>query len=184
MDSLLNKSVFKYQINTRSKISYNGRTNCCFISSFQSQMKAQWNDFVSLDHLLNWIYPNTTNAYTHFANDFPAKWFKIRKIIELNDKNKIWKSRFDQIVLGIYLPLVNNSSCVVLTFIDLNQIIPDEVSVGNYKSLEKSFSDVLPPGKIPINIIQLLNHFEPIQINEYVGKLEDIEQVANKDFLD
>ena len=141
-------------------------------------------DFVSLDDLLNWLYPNTTNAYTHFANDFPAKWFKIRKMFESNDKDKIWKSRFDQIVLGIYLPLVNNSSCVLLTFIDLNQIIPDEVSVGNYESLEKSFSDVVPPGKIPINIIQLLNHFEPIQINEYVGKLEDIEQVANKDFLD
>jgi hypothetical protein len=181
MESVVNNPTYKYQINTNSKVTYNSKTNCCFISSFQIQMKNQWNDFASLDDLINWLYPNTSNAYTHFAYDFPKKWFNLKQICET--KNKIWTSRLDNVILGLFLPLIEQNKCVLLTYIDLNQIVPKEVNEGNTQSLEKSFMDKVPEGKVPINIIQLYNHFEPIQINEQVGKLVNIEQVANKHFL-
>lgn len=181
MESLLNKPTFSYHINTRSKINFKGRSNCCFISSFQTQMKKQWDDFASLDELVDWFYPNTTNAYTHFAYDFPEKWIELKKIMET--KNPIWKERMEQVVLGIYLPLTIKSECVLLTLVDINQVIPKEVSEGNYDSLEKSFLETVPSGKIPINIIQQYNHFEPVDLDHQTGNLTDTELVANKDFF-
>jgi len=144
-------------------------------------MKKHWDDFVSLEELVDWLYPNTTNAYTHFAYDFPEKWIELKKIME--SKNPIWKERMEQVVLGMYLPLTIKSECVLLTLIDINQIIPQEVSQENYDSLEKSFLDVVPDNKIPINIIQFYNHFEPVELDKQIGNLTDTELVANKDFF-
>lgn len=144
-------------------------------------MKSQWDDFPELGNILEELYSDLLNVYTHFAYDFPAKWFKLRKNLE--SKNQVWKLRLDKVILGIYLPLYNESECVLLTYIDINQIVPIEICEGNYQSLEKSFMNEVPDGKILINIIQLYNHFEPIQINEQVGKLVDSEQIANKHFL-
>jgi hypothetical protein len=181
MESLLNKPTYKYHIDTMSKVTYNDRTNCCFISSFQIQMKKQWDDFVSLDDLLTWFYPNISNAYTHFAYDFPEKWIELKKIME--SKNPIWKERMEHVVLGIYLPLTIKSECVLLTLVDPNQIIPSEVRQGKYDSLEKSFLEVVPDNKISINVIQLYNHFEPVELDKQIGSLNDTELVANKDFF-
>lgn len=181
MESILNKPTYKYYIHTKSKVTCNNRTNCCFISSFQIQMKQLWDDFASLDDLLNWLYPNTSNAYTHFAYDFPKKWFELKKIME--SKNPVWKERMERVVLGMYLPLVINSECVLLTLIDINQIIPNQVSNGNYDSLETSFLDALPDNKISINIIQLYNHFEPIELGKQTGNLANIELITNKSFF-
>ena len=78
MDSLLNKPVYNFTKKSNSQVYAYGRSNCCFISSFQIQMAMKFNDFPSLKELVDLLYPNTTDAYTHFANDFPAKWFKIK----------------------------------------------------------------------------------------------------------
>jgi hypothetical protein len=55
----------------------------------------------------------------------------------------------------------------------LNQIDSDEIAEGKYESLEKALSTEYSDYNIILNIIQFPNHFEPINIIETVGVLED-----------
>jgi hypothetical protein len=181
MESLLNKPVYNYKIIEKSQINYQGRTNCCFISSFYIQMKKHFDDFPNFNTILNLLYSQQTNAYTHFAFDFPSKWFKLKDY--LINQDKIWESRLSNIILQICVPLINQSQCVLLSYINLNMIIPEEINLGNYESLEKSFSDVEPSNSKVISIIQLLDHFEPITIINHVGTLQDEKLIKNPDFL-
>jgi len=177
MDCLLNKPTYKYKITTNSKVSIFNRVNCCFISSFQIQMKKQWNDFLEFEQLLDLLYLDEINAYTNFADDFPVKWNILKKY--LISTNLIWESRLNSVVLRICLPLNNDSKCVLLDCIDINIINCQEITDGNYDSLEASFSDTVSDDKVIINIIQLYNHFEPIDIIESVGVLNDISELSN-----
>lgn len=177
MDSLLNKPVYNFNAQSNSQVFAHGRSNCCFLSSFQIQMANKFDDFPSLKELLDLLYPNTTNAYTHFAHDFPAKWFQIKAY--LINKNIKWENKLADVLLQICLPLKKSNQCVQLTFIDLNMINVGEVSLGNYESLEASFSDTYNPGKTIISIMQFSNHFEPIQVDfTSSDKLTELDQVA------
>jgi hypothetical protein len=177
MESLLGKPIYKYNKSAQSQITIHGRTNCCFISSFQIQMKKHFNNFPDLKVLLELLYPNQSNAYTHFANDFPAKWFKLKNY--LANKDPSWIEKLDNVLLHICLPHQNNNKCIQLTFIDLNKINTEEVAQGNYQSLEASFSDEYDESKTIISIKQYYNHFEPVDIdfsydNETVKTLDEV----------
>lgn len=172
MESLINKPIYNYTTDTKSKVSYKSWSNCCFISSFQIQMKKLYTDFPDLDELLNLLYKNSSNAFTHFAYDFPEKWFQLKEY--LCSKNSIWSERLNQIVLRICIPTSFNYQCVLISFIDLNIVIPLEIAQGNNNSLEKALSDNVDENKKFINIIQYHNHFEPINIISTEGFLKDI----------
>ncbi len=177
MDSLLNKPVYNFTKQTNSQVYAHGRSNCCFISSFQIQMATHFKDFPSLKEILDLLYPNQTDAYTHFAQDFPAKWFKLKA--HLIKSNSDWASKLAHVLLHISLPLKTPNTCVQLTFIDLNVINVDEVNSGKYDSLESSFSDKYDPDKTICSIIQYSNHFEPIQINwDTSSELTDLEKLG------
>ncbi len=176
MESLINKPVYNFVINKNSRVSYKSWSNCCFISSFQIQMKKLYSDFPDLEEILNLLYKNTTNAFTHFAYDFPEKWFQLKDYLCL--KNPVWAQRFDQIVLRICIPTSVFNQCVLISFIDVNQVIPSEIAQGNNDSLEKALSDEVDNNKQFIDIIQYHNHFEPIDITGNEGFLTDINSVA------
>jgi len=182
MESLLYKPTYKYSINSRSKIIYNQWSNSCFISSFQIQMKKLYTDFPDLDELLNLLYNDTFNAYTHFANDFPKKWYQIKQYLISN--NLIWLDRLDNIVLRICLPTSIKDKCVLVSFIDLNAINISLKGQCYYDSLEKALSDKVSNDKKIINILQLQNHFEPIEIISNSELLTDLNLVSKyKSFL-
>jgi len=177
MDSLLNKPVYNFNVQSNSQVYAHGRTNCCFISSFQIQMASKFKNFPSLKELLGILYPDTTDAYTHFAQDFPAKWFEIKSY--LIKQSSEWENKLANVLLHICLPLKKSNQCVQLTYIDLNKINVGEVSAGNYESLEASFSDAYNPDKTIISIMQSTNHFEPIQVDFTNGsQLTDLDQLA------
>ena len=163
MESLLNKPVYNFTKNKSSQVYAYGRTNCCFISSFQIQMASKFENFPELKTLLDLLYPNKTNAYTEFAKDFPAKWFIIKKY--LINKNSEWKDKLDNVLLHMCLPLKTSNTCVQLTFMDLNVINTNDVASSKYDSLEASFIDDYNPDKTIISIIQYSNHFEPIDVD-------------------
>jgi hypothetical protein len=177
MDSLLNKPVYNFSRNTNSQIYAYGRSNCCFLSSFQIQMKKQFDNFPELKTLLDLLYPNETDAYIHFAQDFPEKWFIIKKY--LINQNREWEKKLDNLLLHICFPLKTQNRCVQLTFIDLNVIKIDEIHADNYDSLEASFTDEYNPSKTIISIMQYSNHFEPINIDfSNVSKLTNLEEIG------
>lgn len=178
MDSLIDKPVYTYTNITKSQVNAYGKTNCCFISSFQIQMKKHFNDFPDLKTLLNLLYPNQINIYTHFAYEFPQKWHILKKY--LSNQNNIWTDRFDNILLHICLPLLIKDKCVQVTFINLNKINSDEINLDNYKSLESSFTNVYDSTKLIISIIQYPNHFEPIDI-DFTIKNPNLESVDHID---
>lgn len=163
MDSLINKPIYNFTKTESSQVFAHGRSNCCFISSFQIQMKKKFPNFPDLKTLLDLLYQDKLDAYTHFAHDFPVKWFQIKTY--LINKNLDWIDKLENVLLQVCLPLKNQSKCVQLTFINLNTINIKEVNSGEYKSLEESFSDEYNPEKTIISIIQYSNHFEPIQVD-------------------
>lgn len=167
MDVLIGKNIYKYTQNERSKITYKGRFNCCFISSFQIQMKNIFNDFPSLDYLLENLYENQTNVFTHFAFDFPEKWFILKKL--LISKDKKWKDLLNKIVIRMFISGKKTNESVLLTTFDLSKIdsIRDAIDC---KITEDSFC---------IDIIQKNNHFEPIIIvNMTETKIDNLNQIG------
>lgn len=177
MESLLNKSVYTFTKNASSQVFAYARSNCCFISSFQIQMANKFENFPNLKTLLELLYPNESNAYTQFAQDFPAKWFTIKKY--LINQNSNWKEKLDNVLLHICLPLKMHNQCVQLTFLDLNTINIDEVASGKYDSLEASFTDDYNPDKTIISIMQYTNHFEPINVDfSNETKLTDLDELG------
>lgn len=180
MDSLLNKPVYNFTTNANSQVFAYGRSNCCFISSFQIQMKKQFDDFPTLKTLIELLYPNESNAYTQFAQDFPAKWFTIKSY--LINQNNDWAEKLNNVLLHICLPLKSTNTCVQLTFIDLNMINIGEVADGNYTSLESSFSEEYNSNKTIISIMQYANHFEPINVDFSSGTiLTNLDELAISD---
>ena len=163
MDALLNKPVYIFTKSNKSEINSYGKINCCFISSFQIQMKKLFNDFPDLQTLLNLLYPNQSDAYTNFANDFPEKWDILKNYL-INQDIK-WINRLDDIILQICLPLFTDNKCVSLTFIDLNMINAKEIANRNYRTLQLAFTDNYNKNKKIISIMQYENHFEPINID-------------------
>lgn len=182
MEALINKPTYKYSINSRSVIIYNDWNNCCFLSSVQIQMKKIYPDFPHLHELLNLLFSDTFNVYTHFAYDFPKKWYQIKEY--LISKNLNWLEKLDNIVIRICLPTSNENECVLVSYVDLNAI---DISLEGYdytNSIEKALSDHVSDDKKVINILQLHNHFEPIDIISCEGKLKDINLVSEyKSFL-
>jgi hypothetical protein len=67
---------------------------------------------------------------------------------------------------------------VLISFIDLNVLIPDQIAQGNNDSLDKALSDVMDQNKKFIDIIQFHNHFEPINIISTEGVLKDIKDIS------
>ncbi len=185
MDCLKEKTVYEYSQNSRSTVYYNGYSNCCLISSVQINMKKIYSDFPSLDILLKQLFPSTKNAYMHFAMEFPQKWNNLRDFLIKNDVS--WKEKLDKIVIRFFTPIKSsdkNSNCVLISVIDVNKVNGDEVASGNYTSLESAMSDIVEKGKIPIDIIQLYNHFEPIIIGKKIRDRSDsIECSVNKSFF-
>ena len=186
MDCLKNKPVYEYSQNQRSTINYNGYTNCCLISSFQIGMKKIYPEFPSLEILLKELFPDTKNAYLHFAIEFPQKWNILKTYLIKSDIS--WKEKLDSIVLRFFTPLVSNNkkgkTCVLISVIDVNKVNGDEVAMGNYITLEAAMSDNVEENKIAIDIIQLYNHFEPIVIGEKNRDRSDsIECSVNKSFF-
>lgn len=176
MESLLTHPIYKYKIQTSSHICYLHWYNCCFISSFQIQMKNLFSDFPNLGELLELLYPDTSDAYTHFITDFPIKWSKLKEYLIMKDPK--WSKILSRILLRICLPIdpINKTrlnQCVLLNFIDLNLIDTEEIKKGKYESLEQAMSTEYSNYHIILNIIQFPNHFEPINIIENVGILED-----------
>lgn len=111
------------------------------------------------------------------AQDFPAKWFTIKKY--LINQNSNWKEKLDNVLLHICLPLKMHNQCVQLTFLDLNTINIDEVASGKYDSLEASFTDDYNPDKTIISIMQYTNHFEPINVDfSNETKLTDLDELG------
>jgi hypothetical protein len=184
MDALINKPTYKYSINSRSVIVYNHWKNCCFLSSVQIQMKKIYPDFPHLDELLNLLFSNTCNVYTHFAYDFPKKWYQIKEY--LISKNLDWLDRLDKIVIRMCLPTSIQNQCVLISFIDLNTIDITKESFtfqgqDYINSIEKALTDQVSDDKKVINILQLYNHFEPIDIINCDGKLEDLNLVSESE---
>jgi hypothetical protein len=185
MESILGKSIYKCTKLESSKINIHGRSNCCFISSFQIQMSKHFPDFPDLKTLLNLLYPNQTNVYTHFVYDFPVKWFKLREY--LIGKNSFWQDRLDKILLQICLPhKISINKCIHLTYINLNLIKPDQIAKENYESLEASLSDNYDSTKTIISIEQNYNHFEPVNI-DFFSECETVKSIdeigVNADFF-
>jgi hypothetical protein len=162
MDALIGQPIFNYTQIDKSKIYAYGRNNCCWISSFQIQIQKYFPDFPDLKTLLELLYPNTNDAYTHFALDFPSKWLIIKKY--LTEKNIKWNDKLSNIIIEICLPLVIQDKCVLLALLDLDKLNPDEIKIENYNSIKESFLSERPTNKIIISIMQYENHFEPIQI--------------------
>ena len=182
MDALINKPTYKYSINSRSVIIYNDWNNCCFLSSVQIQMKKFYPDFPYLGELLNLLFSDTFNVYTHFAYDFPKKWYQIKEY--LISKNLDWLDRLNNIVIRICLPTSIQNQCVLVSFIDLNGIDITKEEDDYINSVEKALSDTISSDKKVINILQLQNHFEPIDIISCEGKLENLDLVSEyKSFL-
>jgi hypothetical protein len=182
MDALINKPTYNYSINSRSVIIYNDWNNCCFLSSVQIQMKKIYPDFPYLGELLNLLFSDTYNVYTHFAYDFPKKWYQIKEY--LISKNLDWLDRLDNIVIRMCLPTLIQNQCVLISYIDLNAIDITKEKDDYINSVEKALSDTVSSDKKVINILQLQNHFEPIDIISCEGKLEDINLVFEyKSFL-
>jgi hypothetical protein len=182
MEALLNKPTYKYSINSRSVIIYNDWNNCCFLSSVQIQIKKLYPDFPYLGELLNLLFSNTFNVYTHFAYDFPKKWYQIKQ--HLISKNLDWLDRLDNIVIRICLPTSIQNQCVLVSFIDLNGIDINKEGDDYINSVEKALTDQVSDDKKVINILQLQNHFEPIDIISYEGNLKDLNLVSEyKSFL-
>jgi hypothetical protein len=182
MESLLHKQTYEYLINSRSVIIYNDWNNCCFLSSVQIQMKKIYPDFPYLGELLNLLFSDTFDVYTHFANDFPKKWYQIKEY--LISKNLSWLDRLDNIVIRICLPTSNKNECVLVSYIDLNAIDVTLEGQEYYNSLKKALTDQVSDDKKVINILQLHNHFEPIEIISCKDKLEDLNLVTQyKSFL-
>jgi hypothetical protein len=164
--NLFNKPIYSYTIPNSSIVTHKTHYNCCFISSFYIQIKKIYNDIPSFDIILNLLYPNMNNAYTHFA-DFPEKYHKLKN--HLINTDPIWKSRFDNIVLQIMLPMKKNDESVVLSYIDLN-INKSNITID-------SLLDNVSDDKTIISIIQLHNHFEPVCVkntNKLVQNIDDI----------
>ncbi len=178
MESLIGKPIYNSSISSTSRVNVHSRSNCCFISSFQIQMLKHFPDFPSIEVLLDLLYPGQTNAYTHFAHDFPAKWFKIKYYLIKKDFR--WQKLLDNVLLQMCLPHKLPNKCIQLTFIDLNKINPEEVSQGNFESLEASFSDVPNHEKTIISILQFNNHFEPVDVDFNSGStiLESLDEVG------
>jgi len=170
MDSLQNKPMYTYNETENSKIYYNNISNCCLISSFQIQMKKHYVDFPSLDFLLEKLYPNTKNAFTHFAYEFPLKWCEMKKLLIL--QNPIWKDKLDKIVLRFFVGTHKKDTCVLISCIDINKINHQEVSNGKFDTLENALSDEVPKDKITVDILQKNNHFEPINIIKQIPKVK------------
>ena len=182
MEALLNKPTYKYSINSRSIIIYNDWNNCCFLSSVQIQMKKIYPDFPHLGELLNLLFSDTFNVYTHFAYDFPKKWYQIKEY--LISKNLDWLDRLDNIVIRMCLPTSIQNQCVLISYIDLNAIDITKEKDDYINSVEKALTDQVSDDKKIINILQLQNHFEPINIISCEGKLEDLNLVSEyKSFL-
>ncbi len=177
MESLINKPIYKYTKSKSSIVNFKNWKNCCFISSFQIQMNELYSDFPNLNDILILLYENTSNAYTHFAYDFPEKWFILKN--HLISKNSKWSDILDKIVLRICIPTCVVNECVLISYIDMNLIIPEEIKNGNNDSLERALSDKIPDNKITINIIQQHNHFEPINIISQIGELKDLQAVSD-----
>ena len=185
MDCLKEKTVYEYSQDKTSTVYYNGYTNCCLISSVQVNMKKIYSDFPSLDILLKQLFPNTKNAYIHFAMEFPQKWNKITDYLIKNDIS--WKEKLDKIVIRFFTPINSPNekpNCVLISAIDVNKVNGDEVTSGIYTTLEAAMSDTVEEGKIPIDIIQLYNHFEPIVVGKKIRDRSDsIECSVNKSFF-
>jgi hypothetical protein len=183
MDCLNYKPVYEYTRSTSSTVYYNGYSNCCLISSFQINMKKYFPEFPSLDMLLSLLYPNTKNAYTHFALEFPQKWYKLKQHLISEDIS--WKEKLDKFVIRFFTPVNSKKSeCVLISVIDMNKVNHIEISNCNYDSLKDALTDEIPTGKTPIDILQLYNHFEPINIGKKVrDRSESIEVVVNKSFF-
>jgi hypothetical protein len=182
MEALINKPTYKYSINSRSVIIYNDWNNCCFLSSVQIQMKKIYPDFPYLGELLNLLFSDTFNVYTHFAYDFPKKWYQIKEY--LISKNLDWLDRLNNIVIRICLPTSNENECVLVSYVDLNTI---DISLEGYEytnSIEKALTDQVSDDKKVLNILQQHNHFEPIDIISCEGNLKDLNLVSEyKSFL-
>jgi len=178
MESLLGKPIYKYYKTSCSQVNVHKWSNCCFISSFQVQMSKHFSDFPDLKTLLDLLYPTQFNAYTHFAYDFPAKWFILRNY--LISKDIKWEKLLASVLLQMCLPHKESNRCIQLTFIDLNIIKPDEIARGNYQSLEASFSDDNKHNKTIISIMQYPNHFEPVDVdfNSNVQSVESLDEVG------
>jgi hypothetical protein len=125
-------------------------------------MQKYFSDFIDLKSLIELLYPNTNNAYTHFALDFPIKWIIIKKY--LFEKDIKWVDKLSNIIVEICLPLIIPNKCVLLTLIDLDKLKPEEIKLGNFNSIKESFLLERPTDKTIISIMQYENHFEPIQI--------------------
>jgi len=182
MEALINKPTYKYSINSRSVIICNDWNNCCFLSSFQIQMKKIYPDFPNLIELLNLLFYDTCNVYTHFAYDFPKKWYQIKEY--LISKNLDWLDKLDNIVIRMCLSTSIQNQCVLISYVDLNAIDITKEEDDYINSVEKALSDQVSDDKKVINILQFHNHFEPIDIISCEGKLEDINLVSKyKSFL-
>lgn len=183
MDCLNSKPVYEYTRVNSSSVIYKGYSNCCLISSFEINMKKFYPEFPSLDELLKLLYPNTKNAYTHFALEFPIKWYKLKN--HLIEKDSSWKEKLDNVVLRFFTPINSKKSeCVLISVIDINKVNHIQVSQCNYDSLKDAMSDYAPDGKICVDILQLYNHFEPINVGRLVrDRSESIEVSVGKSFF-
>jgi len=82
------------------------------------------------------------------------------------------------------LPTSIQNQCVLISYIDLNAIDITKEKDDYINSVEKALTDQVSDDKKIINILQLQNHFEPINIISCEGKLEDLNLVSEyKSFL-
>lgn len=174
MDCLNNKPVFNYTQTNKSKVIYNNYYNCCLTSSFEINIRKIYPELPSLDVILKMFFPNTDNAYSHFALDFPEKWFILKNY--LISKNIGNKEILEKVVLRFFVPIIqtkDEKECVLVSVIDINKINYQEVNKGNYDSLKDALTDEIEDGKISIEILQQENHFEPINIIKLIRDKSD-----------
>jgi len=84
------------------------------------------------------------------------------------------------------LPTSIQNQCVLISFIDLNAIDITKESFtfqgqDYINSIEKALTDQVSDDKKVINILQLYNHFEPIDIINCDGNLEDLNLVSESE---
>jgi hypothetical protein len=147
-------------------------------------MKKKYNDFPSLTELLERFYQNEKNIRMKMAQDFPIKWFEMKRY--LIEKDIKWENILNNIILRIHLPIfdLETKKSVLLSYVDMNKIklnhyIESKISDAFIESVYETNEN----GKEVIDIIYNNDYFEPIMILKEDGILTDISLLLQKNIF-
>jgi hypothetical protein len=147
-------------------------------------MKKKYDDFPSLTELLEKFYQNEKNIRMKMAQDFPIKWFEIKRY--LIGKDIKWKNILNNIILKIHLPIfdLETKKSVLLSYVDMNKIKLNHYMESKIRdAFIRSVTDTNECGKEVIDIIYKNEYFEPIVVLKEDGILTNLSLLLQKNIF-